>query len=392
MENKINIAEILKDCPKGMKLYSPLCGECTLYDVNDYNIRISTPNKDTLICLYHDGRYCANGEIMLFPKGKTTWEGFQRPFVDGDILATKNGLFIGIVKIENGVQQSAYVAINGINDLSRNISYRFERLATEEEKQKLFQSIKDNGYKWNSKTKTLEKLIEPKFKVGDKVKKNKDYISGIVTDIFDDSFKVTYDGGGCSYVQFHYQDDWELVKDNIKPKFKVGDRIIKRDSIVNSWIVSSVSSEYYGLQLPNRSDGIGVLPIVEQDDYELVSDIEPKFKKGDKIKHRLTGEVYIVLFVLSNGYGGGVYDVAVTNEIGKSIDIKEQDNYELVPNKFDINTLKPFDKVLVRVNNSYWRIQFFEKINKKNKNYAFGCMNGNNYKQCIPYEGNEHLY
>ena len=27
---KINIAELLKDCPKGMELYSPLCGECKL--------------------------------------------------------------------------------------------------------------------------------------------------------------------------------------------------------------------------------------------------------------------------------------------------------------------------------------------------------------------------
>lgn len=30
MENKINIAEILKDCPKRTKLYSPLCGDCVL--------------------------------------------------------------------------------------------------------------------------------------------------------------------------------------------------------------------------------------------------------------------------------------------------------------------------------------------------------------------------
>lgn len=27
MENEINIAEILKDCPKGMELYSPIYGE-----------------------------------------------------------------------------------------------------------------------------------------------------------------------------------------------------------------------------------------------------------------------------------------------------------------------------------------------------------------------------
>ena len=33
----------------------------------------------------------------------------------------------------------------------------------EEEKQRLFDAIKERGYKWNAETKTLEKLVEPKF-------------------------------------------------------------------------------------------------------------------------------------------------------------------------------------------------------------------------------------
>lgn len=43
------------------------------------------------------------------------------------------------------------------------------RLATEEEKQKLFDAIKANGYKWNAKTKSLKRLV-PIFKVEDKIK------------------------------------------------------------------------------------------------------------------------------------------------------------------------------------------------------------------------------
>lgn len=30
----VNIAEILKYCPKGTKLYSPICGDCTLEDID----------------------------------------------------------------------------------------------------------------------------------------------------------------------------------------------------------------------------------------------------------------------------------------------------------------------------------------------------------------------
>ena len=43
------------------------------------------------------------------------------------------------------------------------LSYQTVRFATEEEKQKLFQAIKDNRYKWNAETKTLKKLVEPRF-------------------------------------------------------------------------------------------------------------------------------------------------------------------------------------------------------------------------------------
>jgi hypothetical protein len=93
------------------------------------------------------------------------------------------------------------------------------------------------------------------------------------------------------------------------------------------------------------------------------------------------------MFVLP--HGGGTYEVAITNEIGKSISIKEQDNYELVPEKFDISTLVPFEsRVLVRQKkDEIWRPAIF------------GCYNGHFYyvlgdvywKYCIPYEGNEHL-
>lgn len=38
MENKINIAEILKDCPKEMKLYSPIYGKVEFWKVNSNSV------------------------------------------------------------------------------------------------------------------------------------------------------------------------------------------------------------------------------------------------------------------------------------------------------------------------------------------------------------------
>lgn len=125
---------------------------------------------------------------------------------------------------------------------------------------------------------------------------------------------------------------------------------------------------------------------------ELEKLIEPKFKVGDRIRHRLTGDVYKVLFVLSNGCGGGVYDVAITNEIGKSIDVKEQDDYELVPNKFDISTLVPFEsRVLVRDYESHKWSPAIWGLKTDDIDYSYIVVGGIAYCQCIPFEGNEYL-
>ena len=62
--------------------------------------------------------------------------------------------------------------------------------------------------------------------------------------------------------------------------------------------------------------------------------------------------------------------------------------YELVPNKFDINTLVPFEsKVLMRSSNAReWVGTIYSHYNN---NKFYGC--GMCCDQCIPYEGNEHL-
>lgn len=50
--------------------------------------------------------------------------------------------------------------------------------------------------------------------------------------------------------------------------------------------------------------------------------------------------------------------------------------------------LQPFDKVLVRDSEDReWRISLF---GYKDNSYYY-CINGYSWKQCIPYEGNEHL-
>ena len=182
MENKINIAELLKDCPQGMEL------DCTLFEGLEFDgivdneylpIRCRVKNPNGAYNFYNFTKYgcwldTTFAKCVIFPKGKTTWEGFVPPckFKKGDIVISTFG-DIHLLRTEN----SSYCANresweeSGKLDKTITTSIKVDRLATEEEKQKLFDTIKANGYKWNEETKTLEKLVEPKFKVGDRVKR-----------------------------------------------------------------------------------------------------------------------------------------------------------------------------------------------------------------------------
>ena len=89
MENKINIAEILKDCPKGMKLYSPIYGEIELLKVNSnytYPINI-TIGIDSTGTFTSDGRLYEqyhSAECILFPSSEMRdWSKF---FKRGDVV------------------------------------------------------------------------------------------------------------------------------------------------------------------------------------------------------------------------------------------------------------------------------------------------------------------
>ena len=74
--NKINIAELLKDCPKGMELDCTMYDNCTyagIEDVGYIDILINTPSGR--IRLTKEGCYIRhddNAKCVIFPKGKTS--------------------------------------------------------------------------------------------------------------------------------------------------------------------------------------------------------------------------------------------------------------------------------------------------------------------------------
>ena len=86
MNENLNLSKILRDCPKGTKLYSTIYGEVEL---NEININSSEPiyilvRRGEVSCeevsLAEDGRlYCGcGGECTLFPsKEQRDWDKFR---------------------------------------------------------------------------------------------------------------------------------------------------------------------------------------------------------------------------------------------------------------------------------------------------------------------------
>lgn len=90
MEDKINIAEILRDMPGGTKLYSSMFGKCKLKEVInhiEYPISVYIRGEQAFRTFTKDGCYLANiegSECVLFPSSKMRcWDKF---FKRGDIV------------------------------------------------------------------------------------------------------------------------------------------------------------------------------------------------------------------------------------------------------------------------------------------------------------------
>ena len=289
MNENLNLVEILNGCPKGMEL------DCTMFDnvtfagvVENrvFPIRIIVGGGTTMVLTKY-GQYTDDdfAKCVIFPKGETTWEGFVPPhkFKDGDILSYQNARLsnrtIYIYRYHKRFNTSYYVSLSfdpkksliicDKGDLALCTYDLTVRFATEEEKQKLFKAIKDNGYEWNAETKTLKKLVKPKFKVGDKLVNRINMYMGdlshqcVISEITEDKY-ILNDGG---YISIKNQDIWELATD-------------KKD-------------------------------------------------------------------------------------------------------RFDLKTLQPFDKVLVKVG-SYWRIELFSHMYEYKGDIYYACVMSS-YKECIPY-------
>ena len=331
MNENLNLVDILRDCPRGMKLYSTIHGEVKFE-------QIITDNKYPIVFTYSDiacefyigsvtkdGRhkikYC--GECTLFPsKDQRDWSKFkieqiEPEMVDGEFYYCnyKGKKYVFIYKKKDDLYKTNNYAIIKINDLPfllkqntpiycGNVVYFDElRKATEEEKQLLLNVIKREGYKWDADTKELMK-IEPEMVDGE-----------------------------IYYTRINLAEWIYIYKKNYTFK-----------------------TMHYVAVLNNH--------------FMLFNDICTTHNEDIKVLRKATEEEKQLFF-------------EIIKKNGRKWDVIKKELVRIEP-KFDINTLKPFDKVLTRDwDDSVWRCNIYEYF-KKGKCYPFITMNGV-CNQCVPY-------
>lgn len=274
----MNIAEMLKSCPKGTKLYSTVFGEVILIKIDmDEKYPIIVSKLDGMETSFtKEGRYVdyPKSECVLFPsKDQRDWSKFRLPVKRGDIMMMTNesfpfitdgiitkdgrlGYICGVFNTSGNFQIS-----NTKNPFWTNV---FCIPASEEAKKELFDKMAEAGYKWDASTLKLEK-IESKFKEGDviidsqgnlclvsKIKNNNNVIVSAV--LYQKNSLMTYNSNTVerdswkatlasienrnklfsALVREGYKYDKEQHK-LVKQKFKPFDKVLARSTVDEPW-------------------------------------------------------------------------------------------------------------------------------------------------------------
>lgn len=168
METNTIIAEILKDKPKGTKLYSPLFGDVYLLsvDVEAGIIRVKHHGKNENIAIFfRDGRYYnyPESEPLLFPsKEMQDWSKFA--WKKGDVLVSREGFKI---LFDKWASEDYTKFLGKIKVLGNSYCYdtAYYTLASKEEALEFIKSVEEiNNGKLNLETLEIEKSA---FKDGD---------------------------------------------------------------------------------------------------------------------------------------------------------------------------------------------------------------------------------
>ena len=330
----VNIAEILENAPKGIKLYSLVHGE-VIFDgvikpITD-NIDISFPIV-AKNCYNYEEEYTKYGtlyntfegtECVLFPSQEhKSWDNWQDIlFQCGDVVVSQNETPVGFqvfLCYEN--EDRGYLTYDVWGE-KNYITPSYYRYATPEERDQFMTELNANGYKWNADTKVLAEIKCPNSEyntnIDNQVKNNTFYHIPQETEV-----EVTPDG--C------YKCVLKTEKKN--PKFRIGDHIVGDDETIYK-IMDAHGTLYTLYDYSNQIEFKQTINKIDENcslvtDQELIDagikNQHHKFKAGDVIRNKETGIVCKINYLAKNWY------IFYKNKNQSGLKYENEDKWELV--------------------------------------------------------------
>lgn len=176
MKAKINISEILKDKPKGIRLYSPIFGDCTFSFIQGVTDAICVTANDNREFFDYKGLYSSTGECQLFPsKEMRDWSKFS--WKRGNVLQhSEYPLTVIFESFEDDTYTSFkckycfnFESASKWLVSNRQCSTKHFYKVSEEEAKEFIEKVELNyNGKLNMETLKIEP-VQPKFKDGDMV-------------------------------------------------------------------------------------------------------------------------------------------------------------------------------------------------------------------------------
>lgn len=241
----MSLVEILKNCPKGMKLYSPICGEVELKEVSEYIGIIGCKSGNGSIYFYSDGTYLKGGECVLFPsKEQRDWDDFMIPFKDGDVIIRTefnpgckqyNIAIFRNYNVGPTNKMTIHCQVNGANEFKTGmcVYHKDWRKANAEEIKRFFTRMHESGYDFKE-----GKLVTiPKFKVGDTI------TNGTFTfkvSRIDDWYYYEETCSNINKIRIQEQDKWSIKKFDIH-SLKPYDKVLVKYHKDGCWVPTMIS-------------------------------------------------------------------------------------------------------------------------------------------------------
>ena len=255
----MSLVEILKNCPKGMKLYSPIYGEVEFKEASVITGSIGCTANGCTVYFHSDGTYYKGGECMLFPsKEQRDWDDFMIPFKNGDVIIRTEfnpGCKYYNIAIFKGYNNNTHnkmnihCQVNGANEFRTEMSIHHKdwRLASYNEIRRFYTRMNESGYDFKE-----GKLVTiPKFKVGDTITNGK--LTFKIGHI-DDEYYYVVCRTMSNRIFIAAQDKWKIKKFDIH-SLKPYDKVLVKYHKDGCWVPTMLS----------YIDGVAIYTIDKED-------------------------------------------------------------------------------------------------------------------------------